>query len=105
MSPPMAWAAATVFRVAAFSSALLCSAITRIVMSDHLGFVLQFVDQLVHGLDLDAGAAGSRRFDLDGAQGGGGAHAQLFRLEGLQRLLLGRSEEHTSELQSRPHLV
>src|SRR5690554_3797185 len=58
-------------------------------MSDHLGFVLQFVDQLINGLDLDAGTAGRRGFDLDGAQSGGRAHAQLFRLGHVQRLLLG----------------
>src|SRR5690606_35790870 len=56
---------------------------------DYLRLVLQFLDQFSHGLDLDAGAAGSRRFHFQGLDGGSGGNAQGVRGNGFQRLLLG----------------
>src|SRR5690606_18896194 len=56
---------------------------------DYLRLVLQFLYQFGHGLDLDAGAAGSRRFDFQDLDGGSGGNAQGVRSDHVQRLLLG----------------
>src|SRR5690606_19593963 len=56
---------------------------------DHLRFVLQFVNQFAHALDLDARLAGSRRFDLDGGQTRLNVNAQIGGADGIQGLLLG----------------
>src|SRR6476469_8449763 len=47
-SPPQASAAVTVLSVAPLMVALSCSATTNAVMSDHLRFVLELVDQCRH---------------------------------------------------------
>src|SRR5690606_22986531 len=56
---------------------------------DYLRLVLQFLDQFSHGLDLDAGAACSRRFDFQRLHRGGGGNTQGIWSEGFERLLLG----------------
>src|SRR5256885_12156699 len=107
-SPPQAAAAVTVLSVAPLMVALSCSAITSTVMSDHLRFVLEFLDQGGHVGHLHAGAALGGFADLQGLQARGHVHAEVFGLDGVQRLFLGlhdRSEEHTSELQSPCNLV
>ncbi|RMT33899.1 hypothetical protein ALP49_05314 [Pseudomonas syringae pv. solidagae] len=56
---------------------------------DYLRFVFQFLDQFSHRLDLDAGAACSRRFDLEGLVGRGRGNAQCIRGQHFKRLFLG----------------
>src|SRR5580698_6197514 len=91
-SPPIFAAAATVFSVAAFSDALSCSAITRIVISSvssqHLGFGLELLDQRLHIGDLHASGALGRLDNLQRLQARGHVNTEVFRLERLQRLLL-----------------
>ena len=64
MSPPSQAAAPSVVSVALV--ALSCSAMTRMAMSDHPGFVLELVDQFRDGADLDAGwrLGGSATFNV-----------------------------------------
>src|SRR5690606_36702824 len=87
-SPPILPAAATAFRVAPFSSLLSCSAITRDVMSDHLRFVFQFVDQRGHIRHLDACLAAGRLGNFQRLQARGHVNAELFGLDIVQRLFL-----------------
>src|SRR5580698_11455488 len=92
-SPPIFAAAATVLSVAAFSDALSCSAITRIVISSvslqHLGFGLQLLDQRLHISDLHASGALRRLDNLQRLQARLDINAKVFRLERLERLFLG----------------
>src|SRR3984957_14369204 len=91
-SPPIFAAAATVLSVAAFSDALSCSAITRIVISSvslqHLGFGLQLLDQRLHIRHLHTGGALRRLDNLQRLQARRHINAQVFRLDDFQRLLL-----------------
>src|SRR5580692_1714619 len=91
-SPPIFAAAATVLSVAAFSDALSCSAITRIVISSvslqHLGFGLQLLDQRLHLSDLHTGAALGRLDNLQRLQARSHIDTQIFGFERFQRLFL-----------------
>src|SRR3546814_17300635 len=71
-SPPSLAAAAMAFRVAPFRWALSCSAITSVVILEHLRFVLELVDQRGHVGHLDAGLARRRIDALDRKSGGSG---------------------------------
>src|SRR5256885_14445946 len=91
-SPPQAAAAVTVLSVAPLMVALSCSAITSTVMSDHLRFVLEFLDQGGHVGHLHAGAALGGFADLQGLQARGHVHAEVFGLDGVQRPFLRPSD-------------
>jgi hypothetical protein len=56
---------------------------------DHLGFVLEFVDQFGDVGDLDAGGALGRLADFEGGQAWRDVDAEVGRLDGVERLLLG----------------
>src|SRR6185295_3955508 len=88
-SPPQAMAAVTVLRVAGLRVPWSCSAMTRLVMSDHLGFVLQLGHQRGHIGHLDAGAALGRLADLERLDARRDVDPEVGRLERLQGLLLG----------------
>src|SRR4051812_29583684 len=88
-SLPQAMAAVTVLKVAPLMVALSCSAMTRAVMSDHLGFGLEFLDQRRHVGHLHAGAALGRLHDLQGLQARLDVDAQVLGLQGVELLLLG----------------
>src|SRR5690349_2030717 len=85
-------AAETVLSVDGFRAALSCSAMTRIAMSgrpsDDPGFVLQLVDQLLHGADLDAALAFRRLLDLERHEARRHVDAERIRRQRLDRLLL-----------------
>jgi hypothetical protein len=56
---------------------------------DHLGFVLEFVDEFGDIGDLDAGGALGRLRDFEGGQARRDVDAEIGRLDGVKRLFLG----------------
>ena len=88
MSPPSRAAAPSVVSVAPFRLALSCSAMTRMAISDHPGFVLELVDQFRDGADLDAGLALGRLGDLERLQSRRDLDAEIGRAQVFERLLL-----------------
>src|SRR5215471_21535461 len=88
-SGPIWPAAVTAFATLLRTVLPSCAATTRTAMSDHSRFIAQLVDQLGHGLHLDAGLALGRLLDLQHFQARCHVDAQRIRRQGLDRLLLG----------------
>src|SRR5690606_11081517 len=88
-SPPSWAAAAMAFSVAPFRWALSRSAITSVVISAHLRFVLQFVHPRCHVIHLDAGHARRRLGYLQRLEPRRRVHPQFLGRDRVQRLLLG----------------
>src|SRR5215218_11393624 len=88
-SEPICEAAATALATLARTVLPSCAATTRMAMSDHSRFVAQLVDQLRHGLHLDAGLALGRLLDLEGLEARRHVDAQRIGRQDLDRLLLG----------------
>src|SRR5690606_9000427 len=96
----MAWAAVTALSVPAFRVALSCSAMINTLMnkpsrvefwgtvSDHLGFGLEFADQLIHIGNPHARRTRRGRRHAEHAQAGSGVHSQILWRQGVDRLLV-----------------